>query len=63
MQDIVAAAAGDIGYVDNQITGDTIKSADDVTRHRWFFDVFRGEALSRQASGELIGKAAEPWRP
>jgi transcriptional regulator with XRE-family HTH domain len=53
----------DVAYVDNQLTGDTIRSGDDVTRLRHFFDVFRGDALSRQASIGLIRKAAEQCKP
>jgi hypothetical protein len=53
----------DIGYVDNQLDCATIRDFDDVTRLRHFFEVFRGDALSRQASIEFIRKAAERWKP
>jgi transcriptional regulator with XRE-family HTH domain len=62
---IIASFDGgdDVAYVDNQLTGDMIRSADDVTRLRHFFDVFRDDALSRQVSIDLIRKAAEQWQP
>jgi transcriptional regulator with XRE-family HTH domain len=61
---IIASFDGgdDIGYVDNQLYGDTVETAEEVTRLRRFFDVFRGDALSRQASVDLIRKVAEQWK-
>jgi transcriptional regulator with XRE-family HTH domain len=60
---VIASFDGEeVGYVDNQLAGDTIESTDRVTRLRRFFDVFRGDTLNQQDSIDLIRRAAEEWK-
>jgi DNA-binding XRE family transcriptional regulator len=60
---VIASLHGDeVGYVDNQLTGDTIESVAGVARLRRFFDVFRAGALNQQDSTDLIRRVAEEWK-
>jgi transcriptional regulator with XRE-family HTH domain len=59
---VIASFDGtDIAYVDNQLDGDTIENAVGIARLRRFFDVFRGDALSRAESIDLIQRMAVQW--
>jgi predicted Zn-ribbon and HTH transcriptional regulator len=60
---VIASFGGEeVGYIDNQLDGDTIEGADRVARLRRFFDVFRGDALNQQESIDLIRRVAEEWK-
>jgi transcriptional regulator with XRE-family HTH domain/predicted Zn-ribbon and HTH transcriptional regulator len=60
---VIASFDGnEIGYVDNQLDGDTIESAAGAARLRRFFDVFRADALNQQESINLIQRVAEEWK-
>lgn len=59
---VVATFGGDdVAYVDNQLDGETIESAEGIARLRRFFDLFRADALSRTESIDLIRRVAERW--
>lgn len=58
---IASFDGGEVAYVDNQLDGDTIESAERIARLRRFFDIFRGDALSRAESIDLIRRMAERW--
>jgi transcriptional regulator with XRE-family HTH domain len=54
----------DVAYVDNQLTGEVVEGSAGVAILRKFFEIFRGEALSKKDSTELILKVArERWIP
>ncbi|MGI5204070.1 helix-turn-helix domain-containing protein [Spirillospora sp. CA-108201] len=49
----------DVAYVDNQLSGEVIEDAEEVTRLRHMFEVFRAEALRAQESITFIKKVAD----
>jgi DNA-binding XRE family transcriptional regulator len=60
---VIASFDGDdVGYVDNQLSGDTIKAPPGVARLRRFFDIFRADALNQRESVDLIRRAAAEWK-
>ena len=60
--DIASFDGEEVALVDNQLDGDTIESPAGVARLRRFCDMFRGDALSKEESLDLIRKAAEEWK-
>jgi hypothetical protein len=52
----------DVAYVDNQLSGEVVESAEDVVRLKRMFDRFRAEALPKQESISLIMEEAERWK-
>lgn len=51
----------EVAYVDNQLRGNVVESPDDVAELRRMFERFRGEALSKKETTELIRTVAEQW--
>jgi transcriptional regulator with XRE-family HTH domain len=52
----------DVAYVDNQLSGEVVEQAEDVTRLRRMFEVFRADALPQRETVELITRMAEQWK-
>lgn len=60
---VIANSDGEeLAYIDNQLDGDVIDDPEGVARLRRFLDTFRGDALSRADSIELIRKVADQWK-
>lgn len=52
---------GEVAYVDNQLRGEVVEQQEEVATLRELFERFRADALSRQASIDLIRRVADQW--
>jgi transcriptional regulator with XRE-family HTH domain len=52
---------GEIGYVDDAISGSVVENVEEVTRLRQMFEILRAHAKDRDESFRLIKEAAESW--
>ena len=53
--------APDVAYLDNPLAGQAVERAGDVARVTLLYDILKAEALPRQASSNLAGRAIETW--
>ncbi|WP_346257904.1 DUF5753 domain-containing protein [Plantactinospora sp. ZYX-F-223] len=49
------------GYLDNQLHGDVVESAEEVAALQLVWEAVRGQALPQRQSTDLIVKVAETW--
>jgi transcriptional regulator with XRE-family HTH domain len=59
---IAAFDGGEVASLDNAIHNEIVEDVEDLIRLRRMFDVYREEALPRQASIEFILRVMEQWK-